>query len=239
MAYDGHSEPESDSGLYVSSAASTPQRSARRRKQAIVGVAGAAAVLAGAGFLATQLMNESQPSLPEPEALAPMTTMPVTEPTPVVPAPSYTLGPRTTRHAAPVRISPVPPPPPASVEAVPYPEEIGDPAVEQMQQFGMGAREEIRERTEVLGSGSIRVVSARRDLTGERLALLSRDEGRAAGRGVRCTDQIRFGTGLPSGGPGVLVCWRTSEGRSVITIGQGASAAESVEVINREWFDLE
>ncbi|WP_430779995.1 hypothetical protein [Actinoplanes sp. G11-F43] len=234
MTYDGNPEP--DSGLYMSSAAADPQRSARRRKQAIVGVAGAAAVLAGAGFLVTQLINDNQPRQPEPAALAPMTSPAVTEsvPAPAPVEPSITRTPKATRHAAPVRISPVPPPPP-SFDAIPEPAEAAaTAAVEGM----LGAHEEIHERTEALGAGTLRIVSARRDLTGERLTLLSRDQGRAVGQGVRCTSEMRFGTGLPPAAPGILVCWRTSEYRSVITIGPGSATAESVAAINREWLSL-
>ncbi len=46
------------------------------------------------------------------------------------------------------------------------------------------------------------------------------------------------GTGLPPAAPGILVCWRTSEYRSVITIGPGSATAESVAAINREWLSL-
>lgn len=231
MSYDAR--PEFGNGLYVSSAAEAPHRSARRRKQALVAVAGAAALLAGAGILVTGLMNERQAGLPEPAALAPMTAPETTDPVPEIPAAPPTRTPKTTRQAAPVQVSPAPPPPPPSPagnpeDAAPMP---AQPLV---------ADQQIHERTESLGSGTLRIVSARRDLTPERLALLSRDEGQAAGRGVRCTTQIRsFGTGMPTADSDVLVCWRTSVGRSVITIGQGVDAAESAAVIGREWPTLD
>ncbi|HWS32321.1 MAG TPA: hypothetical protein VN408_06215 [Actinoplanes sp.] len=233
MSYD--ERPEFSSGLYVSSASVAPQRSARRRKQALVAVAGAAAVLAGAGFLVTELMNERQAGLPEPAALAPMTAPATTEPVPENPVTAPTRTPKTTRQAAPVQVSPVPPPPPAS-----FAEDPGmEPGDVPMYAQPLLADQQIQERTESLESGTIRIVSARRDLTPERLTLISRDEGRTAGRGVRCTTEIRFGTGMPPADSGVLVCWRTSEGRSVITIGQGVDAAESVAVISREWLTLD
>ncbi|SDT79109.1 hypothetical protein [Actinoplanes derwentensis] len=242
MTYDG--QPDPGSGLYVSSAALAPQRSARRRKQAIVAVAGAAALLAGAGFLVTQLMNEQQPGLPEPAALAPMTPPVTTEPTTAAPMASPTRTPKTTRQAVPVQISPMPPPPPASLEPG-YP----DPG-DGLSTGGVAAAEPlypepdlddqpIGERTEALGSGTIRILSARRDLTSERQTLLSRDVGHAVGRGIRCTTEIRFGTGIPAGDPGILVCWRTSASRSVITIGQNTDTASSISVLSREWQAME
>ncbi|GAA1597060.1 hypothetical protein [Actinoplanes couchii] len=244
MTYDD--QPVSGSGLYVSSAASTPQRSARRRKQAIVAVAGAAALLAGTGFLVTQLMNERQDGLPEPAALAPMTAPPeTTGPTTAAPLASPTRTPKTTRQAAPVRISPVPPPPPASLAGIPGYPDPGDAqptggfaAAEPMYPEPDLDEEPIRERTEAVGSGTIRILTAHRDLTSERQTLLSRDNGRSVGRGVRCTTEIRFGTGLPAGEPGVLVCWRVSSSRSVITIGQNTDPVESADVIAQEWLTM-
>lgn len=109
MANDEHQDPEPEGGLYASAAATTPQRRDRRRKQAIVGLTGAAAVLAGLGFLGTQLMNSEQPSLPEPAALAPLTASASATPTagPSVDA-SVTRTPKSPKAAQPVEVSPAP-----------------------------------------------------------------------------------------------------------------------------------
>lgn len=244
MAYDEHEPPASEGSLYASSVAPTPQRSAQRRKQLMVGVAGAAAVLAGAGFLVTQLMNEQQPALPEPAALAPRTAPVTGGSTPEETEPPATRTPKITKQAAPVERSPVPSAA-ASRQASPDPG-AARPSVaagESREHLGQDANTQVAERVEALGDGSVRILSARRDLSGEHPLLLAPGDGEPAGRGVRCTSEIRYGTAAPSPPPATLMCWRTSASRSVITMvspGRGAApAAESVEVITREWDRLD
>jgi hypothetical protein len=242
MAYDEHDDPEPEGGLYASTTAAAPQRSARRRKQAVAGIAGAAAVLAGAGFLATRLMNEEQPSFPEPAALAPQSPA-ADDTTPEEPEPSVTRTTKIKKHAAPVERSPVMSPE-ASRQASPDPaaEARASNAVDELRErLGISQRTYVADRT--FGNGTIRVVTARRDLTGEREMLLAGDQGEPAGDGVRCTAAIRSQPEVPMDEPATLMCWRTSASRSVIIMtsatGGESLAAECAEVIEREWARLE
>ncbi|GIE33031.1 hypothetical protein Ait01nite_060760 [Actinoplanes italicus] len=245
MAYDEHEQQEpqeTEGGLYASTAAATPQRSALRRKQVAVGIAGAAAVLAGAGFLATQLMDEGQPSLPEPAALAPQSPA-SDEIASEEPEPSVTRTPRLTKNAAPVERSPMVSPE-ASRQASPDPhdESRAADAVEDLRErLGISQRTYVADRA--FGDGTIRVVTARRDLSGEREMQLAGDAGEPAGDGTRCTSDITSQPEVPLGGPATMLCWRMSATRSVITMTSAARdeslAAECADVISQEWARLE
>ncbi|MBO3742111.1 hypothetical protein [Actinoplanes flavus] len=213
----------------------TSERTARRRRQIAIGVAGAAAVLGGAGLLATQLMNESQPDRPEPAALAPQTT----SASPEASADDRTPG-KATKQAAPMRRSPAPTPA-ASRPASPGPDaaQASSAIADLRKRFGFGGPG-IAERTERLGSGTVHIMTARSDLTDDRKMIVSGDDGTAVGGGVRCTTDVPPGMAMsPSPSPEALLCWRTSTDRSVITMATTAegepSTADSVAVIQREW----
>ncbi|MFC7534720.1 hypothetical protein [Actinoplanes sp. GCM10030250] len=245
--YDEQQEFEPPSGLYASTAAARE----RRRKQLIVGLTGAAVVLAGAGFLVTQLLltGGEQPSLPEPAALAPMTTgtssttpgkdtTPGKNTTPEAANASHSVArtPEGFKPAKPVQQSPAPT---ATRSDEPGPRVSVSPAA------GGDVAEQVSvaERTEVLENGTIRILSAQRDLTGHRELLLAGDEGQAVGNGIRCTSDVRMETEVPaSRRPGLLLCWRTSQARSVITMAvvpRGElPTASSIAVIGREWAKL-
>ena len=244
MAYDEHDHPASEGGRDESTAAAIPHRSAARRKRVLVGVAGAAAVLTGAGLLITQLMNEQQSRSPEPAALAPQTTPATAGSVPSEAVPSVTRTPEFTKKAAPVERRPAP----SSAASRPASLDPGGArasvAIDEMRErLGMpeplGMRgAQVTERTEALADGSIRILTADRDLSGEP-PLLAAGSGEPVGGGVRCTGGLRYGTAVPSPPAAALVCWRTSASRSVITVASatedGSLAAESVEVITREW----
>ncbi|MBB2942743.1 hypothetical protein FB565_002456 [Actinoplanes lutulentus] len=238
MADEEQHEPTTSGGLYASAVADTPERRSLRRKQAVVGVVGAAAVLAGAGFLALQLTSSDQPTLPEPAALAPQTEETTEPPTP---EPSVTRTPKkTTKPAAEaVEISPVPSPS-DSVSAA----EAAASAAAEAQLNAAGAElDPVSERTELLENGTIRIVSAPRDLSGERDLSLAADRGRPAGQGVKCTTKVRVSGGAAaSARPTMLLCWRTSEARSVVTMAVVPSGepptSSSVEIIGKEWARL-
>ncbi|GGN61438.1 hypothetical protein GCM10010112_18600 [Actinoplanes lobatus] len=216
-----------------------PERTARRRRQIAVGVAGAAAVLAGAGFLATQLMNESQPTLPEPAALAPQTTpaSPTVGVAGISQSDARTPG-KATKQAAPARRSPT-----SSRQASPAPNaaRASSAIADLRKRFGFGGPE-IAERTEKLGAGTVRIVTAQSDLTSDRELILAGDDGTEAGGGVRCTTDVPPDT-VMSSAPETLMCWRTSAARSVITMATTTegepSTADSIAVIQREWNRLD
>jgi hypothetical protein len=230
------------SGLYASAAAATQRQRdrERRRKLLVTGLAGAAVVVAGAGFLAGRMMSPAQTVLPEPAALAPM-TLATSATTPEVESdqPFVTRTPQGFRPAKPVERSPAATPKRAGSPAPggPRVSAAAGGLVEQ------GARGGISEWTEALENGTVRIVTARRDLAGERELRLAGDPGQLVGGGVRCTSDVRLATGVPEERrPAVLLCWRTSAARSVITMavvsrGEPPTAA-SVAIVGREWARL-
>jgi hypothetical protein len=236
MSRHEHDQPSAGGGLYASATAVTPERRSLRRKQAVVGVVGAAALLAGGGFLGMQLNRAEQPSLPEPAALAPPVETEEPSPPPSEPAPEPVLT-RTpgkaTMPAEAVQISPPPPSPSASLEA-----EASGAA-----RAAIAEAEPVEERTELLDNGTIRIMSAQRDLTGQRELSLAADQGRPVGQGIKCTTKVRVSTGAAaSARPTMLLCWRTSESRSVVTMAVVPSGEpptrSSVAIIGEEWARL-
>ncbi|MEU4688360.1 hypothetical protein [Actinoplanes sp. NPDC023714] len=229
-------------GLYASVTADTPERRNRRRKQAVVGITGAAAVLAGGGFLALQLNSADQPSLPEPAALAPLTDSAPASPS-VDAEPSVTrTSKKATKPADAIETSPAPSPSPSeSAEA--QASAAAEGAAEGKVKAATADAGPVTERTELLENGTIRIVSAPRDLTGEKDLQLAADRGKPAGQGVKCTTKVRVAAGVPeSARPTLLLCWRTSEARSVVTMAVVPSGdpptASSVEIIGKEWARL-
>ena len=100
----------------------------------------------------------------------------------------------------------------------------------------------VSERTETTAEGTIRVVSARFDLTGQQEMLIAADRGRPVGD-ARCTHRVHFSNAAaPREIPNLLLCFRTSATRSVVTLAVGKqgspSAATSTAVIAREWAKL-
>jgi hypothetical protein len=89
---------------------------------------------------------------------------------------------------------------------------------------------------------TLKVVSARLDLTGQRELSLAADEGLPVGD-ARCTQNFRFSADAPAvEKPTLLLCWRTSAARSVYTIATSVkgppSAAASVAAINQRWAEM-
>jgi hypothetical protein len=107
---------------------------------------------------------------------------------------------------------------------------------------GRPAAGPVRERSVKTAQGTIRVVSARYDLTGQRELGLAADPGEAVGSS-HCTQRLRFSSEAAGQlKPSVLLCWRTSARRSVITLAVAAhgrpSPDGSVAAIDREWSAL-
>jgi hypothetical protein len=89
---------------------------------------------------------------------------------------------------------------------------------------------------------TLRVVTARGDLTGQRELAWAADSGRVVGN-ARCTRNFRFGPGSRVGErPTMLLCWRTSAAKSVLTVaidvGGRPSEQMSVDTINQAWSKL-
>jgi hypothetical protein len=91
-------------------------------------------------------------------------------------------------------------------------------------------------------SRTFKVVSARKDLTGQREMVWAADAGKPVGK-ARCTQNFKFG---PNSRTGIrntlLLCWRTSAQRSVYTIAVDMNGIPSrqlsVAELNRVWDSL-
>jgi hypothetical protein len=104
------------------------------------------------------------------------------------------------------------------------------------------SRNEVSERVEHRANGSVRIVTARFDLAGQRELGWAGDRGRPIGD-VRCTQRLHFSeNATPTAQPNLLLCWRTSAARSVVTLladyGGHPSVDDSVDIIDREWTRL-
>jgi len=89
---------------------------------------------------------------------------------------------------------------------------------------------------------TLRVVSARGDLTGSRELLWVADGGHAVGK-ARCSQRFRFSPDAAvSEKPTLLICWRTSATRSVYTVAVDLdgrpSEKASVATIDKVWAQL-
>lgn len=89
---------------------------------------------------------------------------------------------------------------------------------------------------------TVRVVSARTDLSSFRELAWRADAGRAVGD-ARCTQSFRFNSSMPPGErPTTLLCWRVGAGKSVYTLSvnldEHPSEAESVALLDRAWNEL-
>lgn len=216
---------QDENGVYRSLAR---ERRNQRRKQLGVGLAGLAAI-AGAGAFAVQseLIDLAPPADEPPLVIA----QPPPSPPPSAKASTSASRARGLAPATPWRVvrsgvrqrtSPTPsPPPPPSVAAAAAP---------------------ITELTETTASGAIRVTTAGFDLTGRAELTVAGDRGWPVDK-ARCTRNIRSTpAGDPRVVPSMLVCWRTSAQRSVVTIAVAErgrpSSAESVAVLEREWARL-
>jgi hypothetical protein len=89
---------------------------------------------------------------------------------------------------------------------------------------------------------TLRVVTARADLTGQRELAWAADAGHRVGTS-RCTQNFRFSADTPAGErPTMLMCWRTSATKSVyaivVDIDKRPSDRNTVQVINRVWSEM-
>ena len=234
-----------DDGSYDPDAA----RRSRRRKQAAVGAVGLAAVLGGGAFAVTEAVTRDSGSVtPEPAALAPKT--PTTAATASTPAVRKTTA---SRPPA-VSVSRTPSPSPAesarpktAAERVaaarsaaakdgvkvqrPLPAVTAAGAPSDLTVTDSGSQGE--------DGGTLRVVSARGDLTGYKELSWVADDGDPVGS-ARCSQTFRFADNAkPARKPNLLVCWRTSAAKSVYTVmvdlDGHPSEQDSVAALAKRW----
>jgi len=237
--------PDDNENVYNSVVA----RRNRRRKQAIAGAAGLAVLGAGAFLVTSQVVDENRTETREAAALAPA----VPEPTgPEASAASASVAASASPSAsATVSSSAVPTVSPtrekSRAERI---DEVKGTAAKannvRRPLPATGARPvkdvTVKETGSLETGGTLRVVSGRGDLTGQRELALAADQGKPVGA-ARCTQKVRFSAGAPAvERPTLMICWRTSATRSVFTVAVAAkgrpSAEKSVAAIARQWAKL-
>lgn len=243
---------DQDGGVYRSD-----RRRVQRRKKIAVGLAGLGAILAGGGYAvsAWQTAREST-VIGDLGAFAPHTP-PVREPpgtatTTAAPrpsaAPAPTSRPASTRLSGARRSSrPSPTPSPSRMPD----EEVASALLSRLlaaprstpSGVASAAGGTIVVTNEPGPDGSaIRILSARYDLTARGTLLWAADSGQVVGD-ARCTQNVRVGGGTAETRPGLLLCWRVSAAKSVVTIATSRTgspvAATSARVLHRAWEQLD
>ena len=231
-------------------------RTHRRRKQAIAGAVGLAAVLGG-GALAADRMTRDADTVSA-DVAAPATVAPSSAalssaaPASSVP-PSAAQSPAASSAATPGRASSAPAPAPATTKPKTRAQMIDEAKGAAAKADNVrrpnppkivpaDAKVTVTQSGSLAEGGTLKVVSARADLTGQRELGIVADEGRAVGD-ARCTQNIRFSEGQPAQEkPTLLICWRTSAGKSVYTVSTvrtgRPSAENAVAALNRQWAKL-
>jgi len=232
-------EPDDNENVYSSAAA----RRTHRRKRALVAVAGLAilgagavvvAQVAGGGNTETKDAASVVPiaTVAEPEATA--SSAAADEPTPTATS-KQLLAPAEAKEAA-KRVA-------AAREAA------AKDGVKVQRPLTPKGDVAIAAEAKVVNTGSLskdratlRVVSALGDLTGHRELSWVADDGTPVGT-ARCSNTIRLsGDTKAAKKPNLLVCWRTSEKKSVYTVAVDLdgdpSEQKSVAAINKEWRSL-
>lgn len=236
-----------DDGVYVSQ-----RRRVQRRKKALVAVVGLAAVLGGGAYGVTMWKTAREATIiaGDTGALGPVRTPFSESPSPSPSSRSATPSPSVRSTVARLsgvpqmaRPSPTPTPPGQADDAV---------AAAQVSRL-LRAHRETRPGTLVAASQpitvaneagpdgtTIRVVSARYDVTARGAMLWAADEGLPIAN-ARCTQNLLV-NGRAQVRPGMMLCWRASPGRSVVAVATSKygrpAAALSAAAIERAWSHL-
>jgi hypothetical protein len=226
-----------------------PSRQSRRRKQAVAGAVGVAAILGGGAFLVTQqLTDDAGTVVQDTGAMAPLTPAAPESVTPSASAftPKKSAAP-TSRSASPSTSPTSKTPKQRIAEARAAASKAGTQVRRPLPPTNGGAIAASSEVTvtntgSLKDGGTMRVVSAKQDLTGQRELRWAADDGETVAN-ARCTQNFVFSSGSPAKErPTMLLCWRTSAERSVITVAVTAngrpSAANSVSILNKQWARL-
>jgi hypothetical protein len=214
------------------------QRS-RRRKQ-VAGAVGLVAVLGGGAFLITDQMTDRSTTISDTGAVAPIV--------PATASPTVALGP------APAKASPTPKgTSPSPAKSLTTEQKIAAARAAMAKDGVPVKRPPVRAGSQLTAAdvtvtnkssagGTLKVASARGDLTGYGEMSWVADDGRPVGD-ARCSQNFRFANSVPIGEkPTLLVCWLTSATKSVYTVAvvpKGRpSTATSVAAIDAEWAKL-
>jgi hypothetical protein len=222
--------------------------SSRRRKQVVLGVVGLAAVLgAGAYVITGQVLDHRNATTTgDTGALAPMIS-PAAEPPAETPSAAMAASPSASASAVPPSATPSPSRSSSVDDEIRKAREKaakdGYPLQRALTAAPHAESGPVSERSEGRpDGGSLRIITAKFDLSGQRELLWAADRGKPVGD-ARCTQNFRFSNNVkPAIRPNLLLCWRTSADRSVATVlvdQKGKpSTAESLRIINREWAKL-
>ncbi|MGX6607159.1 hypothetical protein ACWKSP_34300 [Micromonosporaceae bacterium Da 78-11] len=213
-----------------------PASVALRGKTAL-GALALAAALCGAAYLITSLLPDSDTSTGNGGGLAPVVSV---EPITSLPSPAASVVEPVMGSAPPRSASTVAPSPTFSPAFTAAPSGVAVAGGISAQGGPAAAADAVSTRTEKIAGGTLRISSGRLDLTGEGDQALAADDGFPVGD-ARCTQQLYLRPAGPTGRrvPSMMVCWRTSATRSVVTVGTGTpSAADGAAAIASEWAQL-
>ena len=219
----------------------------RRRKQALLAVTGLAVLGAGAFLVTAQVADGGKATTKDTAALVPVTPAvtpgeSVSPATPASPASSAVPAPSTASVS-----------PSASADAKAVAKEIAEARAEAAKD-GVPLKKPVKAEgdsaaaadAKVVNTGSLskdratlRIVSARTDLTGQRELALVADEGKPVGNAF-CSQNIKaHATAKAKTERNLLICWRVSAQKSVYTVAVDLdgdpSERESVAAVDREW----
>jgi len=229
-----------DDGVYEPAPNRDP---ARRRRQVVLGAAGLAALLGVGAYVITAQVTDHKSSTATRDAgaLAPSVAPSSETPSEVPSSPPDAAADSVTQSAG-----------PSSSPSLSVDEQIkqarekaakdGYPVQRALTAAPNAISGPVNERSEETENGTLRVVTAKFDLTGQRELLWPANGGKSVGS-ADCTSTFRFANNAKaSTKPNLLLCWRTSAERSVVTVlvdrAGKPSTAESVKVIDREWAKL-
>jgi hypothetical protein len=222
-------------------------RRIRHRKQVVAGL-GLAAVLGGGAIYATQTLTHGPDSIaPHAEGPAPMASVGSVSSGAVAPASRPPSSPAPAAGTS----SPVAPSAPADPQSAnervaaarsaaakdgipvqrPVPQVTAAAVVPDLKVTNFGSLRRDRK--------TLRVVSGRGDLTGQRELAWVADDGVPVGD-ARCGQNFRFANhAKPARKPNLLLCWRTSADKSVFTVMVDVSGhpskRDSVAALDKQW----
>ncbi|MDT5039501.1 MAG: hypothetical protein QOE51_486 [Actinoplanes sp.] len=240
-------DSEHGAGVYSPDGA----RRDRRRKKLVAGISGLAMVLGVGAFYATGSLAHKDQITPDSGALTPFA--PEDSPTPTPTQPTGTAAATRTGPA----VGPSRSPSPDMSASVDRSTQQRIDAARAASKDGFPVQRALPQRVNAAADGSLtvtndgslatggtmRVITARYDLTGQRELAWAADDGEAVGN-AHCTQNFQFSSNVrPAERPTMLLCWRTSADRSVATVAVSKSGrpskAVSVAEIDKQWRKLQ
>jgi hypothetical protein len=223
----------------------------RRHRKLVAGISGLAVALGAGAFYLTGSLTHTDQIAPDAGALAPLAPEDSPTPTPTQPT-GMAAATRTRSAVVPSRsLSPMVLTSPSLTTrqridaARAAASKAGFPLQRPLPQRANAAADgslTVTDSGSLATGGTMRVITARYDLTGQHELVLAADDGVRVGS-ARCTQNFRFsGNAQPAETPTMLLCWRTSADRSVVTVAVSKagrpSKVASVAEIDKQWRKL-